>query len=31
VHDLPPLFQQFYGNDTLRKCTHCGAVHPGRS
>jgi 3-hydroxyanthranilate 3,4-dioxygenase len=31
VRDLPPLFDQFYGNESLRKCKHCGAVHPGRA
>jgi 3-hydroxyanthranilate 3,4-dioxygenase len=30
VRDLPPLFEQFYGNENLRKCKHCGAVHPGK-
>jgi 3-hydroxyanthranilate 3,4-dioxygenase len=30
VRDLPPLFDQFYKNDDLRKCKHCGTVHPGR-
>jgi 3-hydroxyanthranilate 3,4-dioxygenase len=30
VRDLPPLFEQFYGNENLRKCTHCGTVHPGK-
>src|SRR5947207_2987759 len=24
VRDLPPLFDQFYSNDSLRKCKHCG-------
>jgi 3-hydroxyanthranilate 3,4-dioxygenase len=31
VDDLPPIFQSFYGNAALRKCAHCGAVHPGKS
>jgi 3-hydroxyanthranilate 3,4-dioxygenase len=31
VRDLPPLFDQFYSNDSLRKCAHCGTIHPGRS
>jgi 3-hydroxyanthranilate 3,4-dioxygenase len=31
VHDLPPVFQKFYGSDDLRKCAHCGAVHPSKS
>lgn len=30
VRDLPPVFEQFYGNEGLRKCKHCGAVHPGK-
>ena len=31
VRDLPPLFDQFYGNESLRKCKHCGTVHPGKA
>jgi 3-hydroxyanthranilate 3,4-dioxygenase len=30
VLDLPPLFEKFYSNESLRKCKHCGAVHPGK-
>src|SRR5580698_240691 len=30
VRDLPPLFEKFYGNENLRKCKHCGTVHPGK-
>jgi 3-hydroxyanthranilate 3,4-dioxygenase len=30
VRDLPPLFEQFYSSESLRKCKHCGAVHPGK-
>ena len=30
VRDLPPLFEKFYGNESLRKCKHCGTVHPGK-
>lgn len=30
VRDLPPLFDRFYSSDDLRKCKHCGNVHPGR-
>jgi 3-hydroxyanthranilate 3,4-dioxygenase len=30
VKDLPPLFQQFYGDESRRKCTHCGTIHPGK-
>jgi 3-hydroxyanthranilate 3,4-dioxygenase len=31
VHDLPPIFDKFYGSDELRRCKTCGAVHPGRA
>lgn len=31
VDDLPPLFENFYANEALRHCDHCGAVHPGRA
>jgi 3-hydroxyanthranilate 3,4-dioxygenase len=31
VRDLPPLFEQFYADETLRKCPACGAIHPGRN
>lgn len=31
VRDLPPLFEQFYGDAALRKCPSCGAMHPGRA
>jgi len=27
---MPPLFEKFYDDGQLRKCPHCGAVHPGR-
>ena len=30
VRDLPPLFEKFYGNESLRKCKHCGTIHPGK-
>jgi 3-hydroxyanthranilate 3,4-dioxygenase len=30
VKDLPPVFEKFYGNEELRKCKHCGTVHPGK-
>ncbi len=30
VRDLPPLFEKFYGDASLRKCPACGEVHPGR-
>jgi hypothetical protein len=25
------LFEKFYGDESLRKCKHCGTVHPGKS
>jgi 3-hydroxyanthranilate 3,4-dioxygenase len=31
VTDLPPLFEQFYGNASLRVCPACGNVHPGKA
>lgn len=31
VDDLPPLFEAFYRSEALRRCKHCGAVHPGRA
>jgi len=31
VRDLPPLFAQFYGDASLRKCPACGTVHPGKA
>ena len=31
VRDLPPLFEQFYGDASLRKCPKCGALHPGKA
>jgi 3-hydroxyanthranilate 3,4-dioxygenase len=31
VRDLPPLFAQFYGDASLRKCPACGVVHPGKA
>jgi 3-hydroxyanthranilate 3,4-dioxygenase len=30
VRDLPPLFDQFHGDVSLRKCPSCGTVHPGK-
>ena len=30
VKDLPPIFAAFNGNEELRRCKHCGAVHPGK-
>jgi 3-hydroxyanthranilate 3,4-dioxygenase len=31
VRDLPPIFARFYGDESLRKCPQCGAVHPGKA
>jgi 3-hydroxyanthranilate 3,4-dioxygenase len=31
VKDLPPIFEKFYGSEELRRCRHCGTVHPGKS
>jgi 3-hydroxyanthranilate 3,4-dioxygenase len=31
VRDLPPLFERFYDDASLRRCPACGAVHPGRA
>jgi 3-hydroxyanthranilate 3,4-dioxygenase len=30
VADLPPVFTEFYGDETARTCDHCGALHPGK-
>ena len=30
VDDLPPLFEAIYASETLRTCSHCGAIDPGR-
>ena len=30
VKDLPPLFEQFYASEDLRRCKKCGTIHPGR-
>jgi 3-hydroxyanthranilate 3,4-dioxygenase len=30
VKDLPPIFEQFYSDDSRRKCKHCGTIHPGK-
>ncbi len=31
VKDLPPLFDKFYSNESLRHCQNCGEVHPGKA
>lgn len=31
VRDLPPIFERFNSDESLRRCKHCGAVHPGKS
>ena len=31
VKDLPPLYEQFYADQELRKCPKCGTVHPGKN
>ena len=31
VRDLPPIFDEFYGNQEERRCKNCGTVHPGRA
>ncbi|MGW5641617.1 3-hydroxyanthranilate 3,4-dioxygenase [Saccharopolyspora sp. NPDC003752] len=30
VEDLPPVFAEFYADETARTCRKCGALHPGR-
>jgi 3-hydroxyanthranilate 3,4-dioxygenase len=30
VEDLPPLFGRFYESEDARRCSRCGALHPGR-
>jgi 3-hydroxyanthranilate 3,4-dioxygenase len=31
VDDLPPIYSEFYADETLRTCAHCGTVHPGKT
>ena len=31
VKDLPPLYERFYADQKLRKCSKCGTVHPGKN
>lgn len=30
VRDLPPIFERFNTDESLRRCKHCGTVHPGK-
>ena len=30
IHDLPPVYEAFYGDDDARTCAECGAMHPGK-
>ncbi|GAC51073.1 3-hydroxyanthranilate 3,4-dioxygenase [Gordonia aichiensis] len=30
VSDLPPVFTQFYDDESARTCESCGALHPGK-
>lgn len=30
VDDLPPLFEAFYQDESVRHCSSCGELHPGR-
>ena len=30
VRDLPPIFERFNSDEGLRRCKHCGTVHPTR-
>lgn len=30
VNDLPPVYEAFYNDASLRTCKHCGAFHPGK-
>lgn len=30
VEDLPPVFTQFYEDESVRTCDNCGALHPGK-
>lgn len=31
VKDLPPLYERFYRDESLRRCAACGTVHPGKA
>ena len=30
IKDLPPLFERFFNDETLRTCPSCQALHPGK-
>ena len=30
VADLPPVFSEFYQDESARTCSNCGALHPGK-
>ena len=30
VKDLPPIFERFNSDASIRRCKHCGTVHPGK-
>ena len=30
VKDLPPIFEKFNSSEELRRCKHCGTLHPGK-
>jgi 3-hydroxyanthranilate 3,4-dioxygenase len=30
VTDLPPVFEAFYADESLRTCANCATVHPGK-
>ncbi|MCX0271836.1 3-hydroxyanthranilate 3,4-dioxygenase [Nocardia zapadnayensis] len=31
VADLPPVFEEFYNDESARRCSECGALHRGRA
>ncbi|WP_018699794.1 3-hydroxyanthranilate 3,4-dioxygenase [Amorphus coralli] len=31
VRDLPPIYEAFYADEEARKCSKCGAIHPGKA
>lgn len=30
VRDLPPIFERFNSDESLRRCKNCGTLHPGK-